>query len=926
MKVLIKIINPMNLKTKFLYIPLFIIIAIVAIYFHREDLCQIWLTLTPSGNLLNAIVALTSSIIGISIPIAIGTVASRLSIYNNKYIASMFKEETTYKAMLSLILLLAIVLILFLFFYDSTKDILRNKIIGLIITIFGCVVILVFYLFIKRVTDYIIDTDDTIFQSIKNDLKNISRNVITANNVLKQIEVIEIHSLIILNKISHKSYLGINEINESMLNIIIEIYDKLHNEIYHKPLTVIDKMCNKIKYLNNMMHKCINNHINKRHCKNRILADEIHEKASRLNNFAHNKINNFLTKKNPENNDLFDDLHNNNSALIDKINAILNKYDSVIFQIWKKSYIDSPETANKILSTYEDILGHTLDERDNDYPFFIYQKILNEFQNINQRTILFRHDSSWRWYFEIIYNNNFKIKYLERVNIQLFLVFKLIISSDNKNAFDTFVSAVVDGMWNHPEPNIPFVDIEDVAQHKIVSEIKNNIFNKTTLDLETTKKLISKLDKRFDNLRKEIEDFAEAKYKFNSLQLLSAIIGSYCLFKQQNNYVQTILFYNQPRNTGIQFGNKDITPDTIETVLEWYMDKHILLRNYFILWDNHNEITVWFQKYMGILICKIIEQKPLYNEYNITETYKQKLKHTISCLDDLKIIIGDLALNEYGLNDESKEKSLEYLNNIISNINNCEESISVQQELDETKITNFENSIKSIINDSSWISILKSNQNKIKNANQFNLSVDFAQIRDKSFLSENDSGMYFGFEKSIASFIADKIDFKAEKEIRKYLYHDSEQSINKNNFKTDIFKLDSEFYIVFINYLGVFDFITNDKKFQWKYQDHLIGITNAGASIFSFKNPFDTMKKLMIFKKNDISLVNNLTEINIIDLNKDDTTLNKILAAEPNNLIDKTTTIDAQRLFLKKHLEIRICVEYYFNIKDGAHITLIENL
>ena len=820
-----------------------ILSVIVILLIFGEGLYLIWSKSTPSGNLLNATIAVMVAIIGISLPITIGTVASRLSDYNNKYISNIFKKETTYKIMLYVVWLLVLALLLFMFFTDTTNQGLCHKIVGSIIVLIGIIAVINFYFFIKRVTDYIVDIDGTVFSILKADLKSMTSDVA---NIERQTEIIEIHAQIILRKISCKSYVEIKEIHESMSNTVIGIYDELHV---------------------------------------------------------------------------------NNGVLIDKLNQILNKYYSVVFKLWKESYKDSPETAKNILIDYERVLKHTIDERDDQYAFFIYQLITNEFQNKDSSIITFHKDSSWMWYFKIVHNPSFKIEYLERMNMQLFAIFKLIIGNGNKDIFDAFIGTCIDGMWNAKEYNFPDFNNTNIKQTELLSDIRVSIFRNKRINLEQINEDISTLNESDEN-KEIIREIAKEQYKYNSLQLLSAIIGAYCLFKKKNDYIETILFYNQPKNSNTRFANKDIVPDSIQTIINWYMDSYLLNKDYLILWDNHNDITVWFERYMGILICRIIEQTNKNHSYSLKNANKQELQHKITTIDNLKSIIGELKMEDYGLNKESKSKAKKRLDEILKEIKEEKEEKATNQELSIDKTTNFIKIVKDKINNSPiWTKALKNNSKNIEDAESFEFNAGFSQILDKSFLSESDSGMYFNFENSIARVVIDQIDFKVENRIRKKTCTDSESSINKNNFKTEILKLGNEYNVIFINYINIFDFLTTDEKFHWERKEQLIGKTGNGASIFSFGDPADTTKRMIIFKTKDISVINSENiNIKIIDLNKDKGLQDEIIADQPYWLSNISQEDEEQRKFIQKQLQIDITGKFSFEISSKASITIIENL
>ena len=95
------------------------------------------------------------------------------------------------------------------------------------------------------------------------------------------------------------------------------------------------------------------------------------------------------------------------------------------------------------------------------------------------------------------------------------------------------------------------------------------------------------------------------------------------------------------------------------------------------------------------------------------------------------------------------------------------------------------------------------------------------QVIEKSFLAENDNGLYFGFSRGFSEIILNQINYYVESRIRvSFQLNPDKEPIEKNNFKEKIMDLDETWIVLFINYPSIFDWVYNLPDFQLIFKNN----------------------------------------------------------------------------------------------------------
>jgi hypothetical protein len=123
-------------------------------------------SLQLTTNFLQDIIALEAVLIGVAIPISLQVVLSMVQEYDRD-ISKFFKNEWLYKAQYGLLFSNIIISISVRFFDFS------NNYFLLFLLIWSGINMLLFYLFVRLVHDYVTDTDKVILKKVWENAKNV---------------------------------------------------------------------------------------------------------------------------------------------------------------------------------------------------------------------------------------------------------------------------------------------------------------------------------------------------------------------------------------------------------------------------------------------------------------------------------------------------------------------------------------------------------------------------------------------------------------------------------------------------------------------------------------------------------------------------------------------------------------------------------
>jgi len=295
--------------------------------------------------------------------------------------------------------------------------------------------------------------------------------------------------------------------------------------------------------------------------------------------------------------------------------------------------------------------------------------------------------ASIHWYIDIVFNKlgqkdgGFDLSYLELFDKYFFSSVKYIVSENQTSLFNALVSSLVDGVhipdyyrgevWNYGHL-ILHKDLQKYNQldtkygiEKRIKELANS-----ENDLYTKEKLESWL-KKFDELKaiiepnlneeqhkeaqeieEKIRDFAISQFKYQNLLEIVFAIGAYCLFKQRYGYIKYLWEYNQPPDSDASWIGYDITPTTLDEVIQFYFRKRLFERR-LDFWEGHHGSEKYYKQYFLLLLVRILQgipadaegRYPQIENYKLLDLHIYRLSDLEHSIDDFVKLAADLKQN-----------------------------------------------------------------------------------------------------------------------------------------------------------------------------------------------------------------------------------------------------------------------------------------
>ncbi len=621
----------------------------------------------------------------------------------------------------------------------------------------------------------------------------------------------------------------------------------------------------------------------------------------------------------------------NNTELNNNLWQLFNKYYLSTYLCWRKSFRENADAGENALAEYYRVLKEVLPDviptsTIISQPFFfLYQRIAGDLTSRDARSIPHCRVASWQWYMNMLSETIFPIEILYPIDQQFLSVMSIIIQNGNQSVFRSFIANTMDGIWfiKNSTPSISDTDLESRMCYieKLLPRTfsLSNVKNFNALITENTQNEL---------LAQELQKYIQERYKYNHIRLVVIILGAYCLFKERYDYIKYILHYNQPQKGPTHFLNPDIIPDDINILLNLYADSYTYEHLFHHIWEDHNDGQYWFKYFIAILTCRLSNKKRARTRYDHNEEdNKQRLEYYESCIDEMCQHLSNFeTITACGISEEQLDEAKKVLDVFSEDIQNTINQMVETQPLSDEKIKKFKAAVlEQISTNSIWISILAEESDR-DNAITIKQTVGYDTLLEKSFLAESDTGIYIGFEHSLAEIIVYQIDFFIEQALR--FRTSIDEQFSKSNFKDEIFKLDDSWVVLFINYYNMIDWLWANPDFLWsKPKPHSIGTTSKGVTIYSTGDPADRSARVFIFKRDCLSKIVGADEINIevTDLANETIIMEKMIEENPYWL-EKYDTEDAKRNFIRKNVKIKMSGEISFSIDRNPEVYVFDNI
>lgn len=616
---------------------------------------------------------------------------------------------------------------------------------------------------------------------------------------------------------------------------------------------------------------------------------------------------------------------NNNEGSV-RYNRFLRKYSQSFFNIWKLVYVDNPTYTYYFSDEYEKIVKSELEHFDREVYeplLLIYQRIAFQITERDAESVPVAGVIPWQWFFNIVRDNNFDVSKTHFVGVYLFLSMKAIIKKDNFVSFNLFISDITDNIWNVFDISYP-------------SSVECDFIKRKTDCMYTPSEYQALLNecKKVDR-EGELSGFVSKKFALNSISLIVAMIGSYCLFQKKYKFVYLIFEYNQPKDSNIQYFNPDISPDNINVLLKWMNDYYLFQGSYFNLWDDHNDGGFWFCQYISLLFYRLYENK---NGERLIVDYGRKNRQELETykfnLNKIKGIIKTFSnemINKCGFSVSNRATVILMIDNMIKELTEHQEEVMEEQILDPTKVDSFKEMVNKYVDDTApWVNVFStaSSKNDDPGMIKWSFVIFHKQLIEKSFLAEQDSGIYVGFPHAIAEMIILQFASQIEKKICVFaqlnpVEINSKNYLTKSNLKEKIREL-SGYIVVFINYFKVYDLLCPD-DFCSEYDGGPMARIKGGPVIYSVGDRDNVTSRLIVFRESDFTIIN-VQQIKgeVIDLNEKPEKVAELINKSPHWL-SRIVPEDQER-YLKQRVEIYF--EYHFTLhaKANPEIQLLSNI
>ena len=613
------------------------------------------------------------------------------------------------------------------------------------------------------------------------------------------------------------------------------------------------------------------------------------------------------------------------------------KYFSIFIDLWKNCYRKSPSTAVMLMRAYDRVVKHAiLHEKEDDFGinpcvplFYLYQQIAASLEPEDIKTPRTA-NYCWKWYFDVVLSDDFPVESITMANAYLLTVMKNIVDYDILFVFKAFVGNIIDSLIIPRFEN--YLNIDDIKlklqisnlMQKGYSIVQPNKYHDLLGELKCLGVEVTIQDELIKRIKRH--------YVYNNIQLVTLLIGAYGLFRDKYDFVKALIYYNQPLDSEALFGNKDIVPEKFEELVEMYMKADDVVIPYLTIWPDHHDITHCYKAFLCFLTFVQAKHAKSQIDVNIDNfngnlQQLQSLKNVIEQFKDAVLNYNGEKLDKIDIRDSTKMKNdiQVALDTIINNIEERDANLQEGQSLDEDKVEAFMNSvIDQTRKNSLWVRAFE--ENDLKRGTKYKCKVGLRTYIRKSFLAENDNGIYMGFSRGFSNELIRQMDFYIERKllVQKTLHPFSGFRISNDDYKRKVLDFDKDFSAVFINIYNYHEFLFDAPGFQWVWKDDKVGITANGCSVYCFGDPDSSIKRMVAFNKHCFSKIKVAipkNQFKVIDLNASDVD-RKNLYNSPK--LSHFTTDAEKDGELKKCVLVEITGDVSFLMKDDAEIAYVN--
>lgn len=362
------------------------------------------------------------------------------------------------------------------------------------------------------------------------------------------------------------------------------------------------------------------------------------------------------------------------------------------------------------------------------------------------------------------------------------------------------------------------------------------------------------------------------------------------------------------------------------------MKAHLTTMPYFTIWPEHHDVTHTYKRFLYFLTFVVANRVNAHisvdvSDYSGNLQQLSYLKHVVEQFENGVNAFSEDELNRVDIRDVAQCKAAIHLalQDVIKEIENADANLKKWQGLDEGKVDEFKNAVISQTRSNSlwWRAFM---ENDLGGGTKYEFMIGLNTFIEKSFLAENDNGIYVGFPLSFSKELIRQIDFHVERKLRVQhaLHPFSGFKISKYDFKSNALNFDKDFSAVFINVIDYHEALYGDPGFQGIWKDNKAGITAKGCSVYYFGDLDISTKRLVAFDKHNFSKLEVTIPddgFKVIDLNTSEDDRRKLYSSPS---LCGLATDDKRDEELKKCVLVEIQGTVSFYMKDNAEIAYVE--
>ena len=614
------------------------------------------------------------------------------------------------------------------------------------------------------------------------------------------------------------------------------------------------------------------------------------------------------------------------------------KFYSLYFNLWKNSYRKSPSTAAMLMDSYNRVVKYAIFNEDADNSGWLPQPYVPLFYLFQQMAASLEPDDikmpgtakyCWKWYFDVLLSDDFSKENTFTANAYLLTVMKNIVDYDLLFVFKDYVGHIIDSLIISKYDDFGFTG--DWILNQKLSDLQQK--SKKVVRVNEFEDLLKDLNSIVveEATKEDLEKRIKRRFVYNNIQFVTLLIGSYALFLKKYDFVKTLIYYNQPLDSEALFANKDIVPESLDELVEMYMKAHLMTMNYFTIWPEHHDITYSYKQFLHFLTFVLANQVQAHLGVNVTDYNEnsQQLSYLKHVIEQFEVAVknynnDELLKLDIKKGDDCKAKIQQAIDDIKNTITQTGITLQQWQKIDEGKVEGFKASvIDQTKNNSIWVRAFK--ENDLAGGTKYEYKIGLNTFIEKSFLAENDNGIYVGFPQGFSAGLIRQIDLHVERKLRAQhaMNPFSGFRISEDDFKRKVLDFDKDYSVAFINVYDYHEAIFDAPDIQWIWKDDKACITAKGCSIYYFGDPDISSKRMVAFNKHCFSGIEvTIPEdsFKVIDLNTSEEDRKKLYKS---SLLRGMKNDDEREEELKKCVLVEIQGVASFYMKDDAEVAYV---